>query len=94
MRWSAHRKQSDIDKLKREELEKIKSTLKPGQVIRDFFISSTIRVDVANDFAKMVAETLPCKEPPVVLDPTLVTAALLGYEDLWAYYWIDDDDAA
>ena len=92
MRWSAHRKQSDIDKLKREELEKIKSTLKPGQVIRDFFISSTIRVDVANDFAKMVAETLPCKEPPIVLDPTLVTAALLGYEDLWAYYWIDDDD--
>ena len=90
MRWSAHRKQSELEKLKRDELENLKSSLKPGQVIRDFCVSNTIRIDVANAFAKMAADILPCKEPPIVLDPTLVTAALLGYEDLWAFYWIDD----
>lgn len=90
MRWSAHRPRAERDKLKREELEKIKASLKPGQVIRDFVIQTTIRVDRANAFAELVKTILPCKEDPMVTDPTLVTAALLGYDDLWAFYWIGD----
>ena len=65
--------------------------MKPGQRIRDLFIGTPIRQDLAIELGKQIKAAVDVEGEVTVLD-SLVIPMLCKYGELMIMYWIDEDE--
>lgn len=80
--------ESTVMKLIDEELKAIADFLKPGQKLRDVFVGTPIRADMAVKLGEKIEKLLPV-EGGITIADSLCISMLCQYGEYFIMYWID-----